>query len=61
MPQLMRMVLNESLRALKMRGWEDRWVLVAGAEGHLCVCRVVSLEDWVHVMSALYKDGSSSA
>lgn len=32
MPQLMRMVLNESLKALKTQGWEERLVLVARPE-----------------------------
>lgn len=32
MPQLMRMVLNESLKALKTQGWEERLVLVAHPE-----------------------------
>lgn len=32
MPQLMRMVLNESLQALKTRGWEERSVLTARPE-----------------------------
>lgn len=32
MPQLMRMVLNESLKALKMRDWEERSVSTARPE-----------------------------
>ena len=32
MPQLMRMVLNESLKALKMQGWEERLVLMVYPE-----------------------------
>lgn len=35
MSQLMRMVLNESLKALKTQGWEERCVL-AGCGERLC-------------------------
>ena len=61
MPQLMRMVLNESLKALKTRGWEERLVLAAHPRRLLLAGEPSGRGDWAHVFLLAVRHEERSA